>query len=171
MMPHWLKNDNSESSVFNTPLECGLRSTILLLAAFPAKYDLQRLLQYDYLMVHSADVPDGPSSIHPATPLRVGELLVRRPLIERGIKMMMSRSVIECDFSQKGVYYYAGEWALSFIGMLSTDYVKQLQESAQWTVNRFQDVSDEKLDNFMRTNWANWGAEFELESFVRTGTQ
>ena len=51
--------------IFNTPLECGLRCAALLLAAYPAPCDLQRLVQYEYLLVHSGDVPQGPPSLHP----------------------------------------------------------------------------------------------------------
>ena len=40
---------------FNSPLEAGLRSTAILEAAYPERYDLQRLVQLDYLVVHSAD--------------------------------------------------------------------------------------------------------------------
>lgn len=166
-MTRWLDKAQSWPSVFNTPLECGLRAAVILLEAFPAKFDLQRLLQYDYLVVHSADVPDGPDSLHPPTPLRAGELLVRRPLIEQGIQMMMSRSIIDCEFSVSGVYYFAGEWAISFIGTLETEYSSRLKTSAQWVVQRFRDMSDEELGGFMRQNWSRWGAEFELESFVR----
>src|SRR5579862_5090182 len=80
--------------IFNTPLECGLRCAALLLATYPSTCDLQRLVQYEYLLVHSGDVRQGPPSLHPAAPHRSGELLVRRALIERGILFMMSRQVV-----------------------------------------------------------------------------
>ena len=48
--------------LFNTPLECGLRLLFLLNACYPKRGDLQRLISYDYLMVHSGDVGDGPAS-------------------------------------------------------------------------------------------------------------
>ena len=61
---------------FNSPLETGLRSLAILEAAFPNRYDLQRLVEMDYLVVHSADV-GGPESLHAPLPLRAGELLDR----------------------------------------------------------------------------------------------
>lgn len=73
-----------QSSPFNSPLETGLRSVAILAEACPDEFDLQRLLYLDYLVVHSSDA-DGPTSLHPNTPLRNGELLVRRGLIERGL--------------------------------------------------------------------------------------
>ena len=73
---------------FNSPLETGIRSLAILVAAYPESLDLQRLLEMDYLVVHSGDA-DGPESLHAPLPLRAGELLVRRGLIETGLLLMM----------------------------------------------------------------------------------
>ena len=62
---------------FNSPLETGVRALTVLAESAPAALDLQRLVYFDYLVVHSADA-GGPRSLHPNTPLRNGELLVRR---------------------------------------------------------------------------------------------
>jgi hypothetical protein len=154
-------------SGFNSPLECGLRSVVLLAQAFPQKLDVQRLVHYDYLLVHSGDVIGGPSSIHPATPHRSGELLVRRPLIEAGVKLMMSKSVIECEFSTNGISYLAGEWSVFFLDSLKTEYANSIKQRAKWVVKYFAAYKDDDLTVFIRSNWSNWGAEFEFESFVR----
>lgn len=156
-------------SGFNSPLECGLRSAVLLADAFPQRFDIQRLVHYDYLLVHSGDIANGPASIHPPTPHRSGELLVRRPMIEAGVKLMMSKSIIECEFSTQGIQYLAGDWALEFLGCLQTEYTKMIKDRSKWVVERFAGHSDDDLSAFMRTNWSNWGAEFEFESFLRRG--
>lgn len=147
-------------------MECGLRSAVLLAAVFPSKLDIQRLVQYDYLLVHSGDIDAGPPSIHPPTPNRSGELLVRRPIIEAGIKLMMNKSVIEYELSANGIYYFAGEWSLAFLDQLVSKYSQELKNRAEWVVRNFAKYSDEGLMDFMRSRWSNWGAEFELESFV-----
>lgn len=59
-------------NLFNSSLETGVRSLIILVAAFPIAFDLQRLIEMDYLVVHSGDV-DGPSSLHAPIPMRIGE--------------------------------------------------------------------------------------------------
>jgi len=71
-----------ETQTFNSPIATGVRALILLAESYPDQLDLQRLLEFDYILVHTKDV-DGPPSIHPALPLRSGELLVRRQLIDR----------------------------------------------------------------------------------------
>ena len=153
--------------VFNTPLECGLRCAVLLAAAYPRRCDLQRLVEYEYLLVHSGDVGEGPPSIHPAAPHRSGELLVRRGLVERGLLFMMSRSVICRSLSEEGIHYFAGEWAVPFLQGLSAPYTRALRERAAWVVDRFGDVPDDDLEAYMRRNWDNWGSEFTREAFVR----
>jgi hypothetical protein len=76
------------AATFNGVLEAGIRAVTMLGASFPRKYDLQRLVAYDYLLVHTADV-GGPDSLHPTTPLQSAALLVRRPLVEQGLLLMM----------------------------------------------------------------------------------
>jgi hypothetical protein len=152
--------------VFNTPLESGLRSTVLLVAAYPARCDLYRLTQYEYLLVHSGDVANGPPSLHPASPHRAGELLVRRGVVQRGVQFMLSRSVICRQVDGQGLSYYAGEWAVPFLDALQADYTHLMRQRANWVVKTFGDISADDLSQFMRANWANWGSEFSQEFFL-----
>lgn len=147
---------------FNTPVECGLRSVTLLMSAFPRTCDLQRLVQYDYLIVHSGDVADGPPSIHPASPHRSGELLVRRGLVRAGLDFMTGRRVIEQRFTSRGIEYVAGDFAVNFLEGLTAAYTLRLRERATWVVERFQELPNDKLADFMRAQWSQWGAEFAL---------
>jgi hypothetical protein len=155
--------------VFNSPLECGLRSIAILLEASPNRFDIQRLVQYDYLILHSGDIEDGPESIHPTVPNRSSELMVRRSLVQHGIQFMMQKALIIQDFSTQGITYYAGEFAAPFLDALSSPYVHILKKRSAWVVSRFSSISDHNLNDFMRKNWAQWGAEFTYESFVRVG--
>ncbi len=163
-MTEQLQSQNPWSFVFNTPLECGLRAVALLAAAYPRTCDLHRLVQYDYLIVHSGDVESGPPSIHPATPHRSGELLVRRSLVEQGLDFMVRKRVIDKAFEGGGISFRAGEYASVFLSSLSAPYAQKLIDRAEWVVTRFQDVSEEDLSGFMRTRWSQWGAEFVKES-------
>ncbi|MCD9436769.1 threonine transporter, partial [Klebsiella pneumoniae] len=57
---------------FNSPLEAGIRAVSILGAAYPQTYDLQRLVAFDYLLVHTGDI-GGPDNLHPPTPMRSAE--------------------------------------------------------------------------------------------------
>lgn len=140
--------------VFNTPIESGLRTSFLLLEAYPEPCDLNRLVQYDYLVVHSGDVTSGPESIHPPTPHRSGELLVRRSLVEAGIELMVRKNVIEKKFTSDGISYMAGSYAVLFLTSLGSEYSKKLRDRARWVIQAFQELSDIELAGFMQSRWA-----------------
>lgn len=157
---------SATAAPFNSPLECGLRTLVLLAAADPSACDLQRLIFYDYLLVHSGDVPDGPDSIHPPTPLRSGEALVRRHWIERGLLLMISRELVVRIFSGQGIMYQASPLAAPFLGYLQEPYTRKLQERAQWVVARFGNQSDHQLVEFFKANLDRWSGEFIREELL-----
>ncbi len=165
MIAKW-RIEDPWASVFNTPIECGLRTSILLLATYPRTCDLQRLVQYDYLVVHSGDVEEGPASIHPATPHRAGELLVRRSLVEKGLEFMIQKQIVERVFDAGGIAYRAGEYAAVFIGAFESRYVQDLRDRAGWVVQRFQHMDYDELSHYMREHWSSWGSEFVHESIL-----
>lgn len=152
--------------LFNTPIESGLRSLLVLEAVKPAACDLQRLVIYDYLLVHSEDVPDGPGSLHPATPLRSGELLVRRNLVEHGLRLLIRKGLVNKTFRKKGIYYAASALAKPFLVYFQTPYAVRCREISKWIADRFQGLSDDKLREFIHENLGRWGAEFTHESVL-----
>jgi hypothetical protein len=146
---------------FNSPLETGVRALILLAEAYPESLDLQRILEFDYLMVHSGDV-GGPPSLHPALPLRSGELLVRRQLIERGLLLMMSRGLIQRLASDAGLSYQADDAAGPFLDALSADYLNDLKLRASWVISTFGHLSDTDIRKALSTVYDQWTREFQL---------
>ncbi len=145
---------------FNSPLETGVRSLTILFVAFPSSFDLQKLIEMDYLVVHSGDA-GGPKSLHAPLPLRVGELLVRRGLIENGLNLMISRGLIEKTSTSEGFNYIAGENAAPFIQSLTTNYSLQLKERAQWVVEQFQNASTQEIKNITNKLFQQWSSQFQ----------
>lgn len=145
---------------FNSPIETGMRALILLAESYPNQLDLQRILEFDYLMVHSGDV-DGPPSIHPALPLRSGELLVRRQLIERGLMLMISRGLIGRHATPNGFMYQAEDDAGPFIDALTAEYLEDLKDRAVWVVDRFSEMSDHDIRVMLSQVYDQWSREFQ----------
>jgi hypothetical protein len=152
---------------FNGKLEVGLRALCVLTAGYPDHYSVQRLTALDYLVVHSDDVPGGPISLHPRTPYRGGEILVRRGVLQEGLALYWSRALIERQFAEEGLYYAATEQSAAFLDALQSRYVDALRDRANWLVDRFGPESDEELADFVRENVGEWGAEFTLQSVLR----
>jgi ABC-3C biological conflict system middle component len=152
---------------FNSPLECGLRMLFVLSAAAGRPSDLQRLISYDYLLVHSGDVPNGPDSLHPPVPFRGTELLIKRDLLSAGLNQMFSRELIAKTFDASGILYRATELTTAFIGLLKSDYSNALRARAKWMIERFGAMNDAELSIFMTANIGRWGAEFERIAAIK----
>lgn len=148
------------SEPFNSYLETGVRSLTILVIAFPNLFDLQRLVEMDYLVVHSGDI-GGPKSLHAPLPLRAGELLIRRELIENGINLMISRGLIEKIFEDDGFYYIASENAAPFIQSLTTSYSLQLKERAYWVVKQFQTTPTDEIRRITNKIFQQWSSQFQ----------
>ncbi len=146
-------------AIFNSPLETGVRSLAILVAAHPSAFDLERLVEMDYLVVHSGDA-NGPESLHAALPMRAGELLVRRGLIEKGLLLMSSRNLIQRIPADDGFNYVAGEAAAPFLASLTSIYSQRLKHRAQWAVDRFTDITTLEIRQITHRLFNNWTSQF-----------
>ena len=154
-------------SPFNSALETGVRTLAILIACYPKAHDLGRLVQYDYLTVHSADA-GGPPSLHPPLPLRSGELLVRRGLIESGLRLMMSRSLVRRELHAQGFLYGAEDSAASFLDNIKSSYLVQLRNRAEWVAATFDQLGVDELDAIVNRLYEAWTIEFQP---IQTGPQ
>jgi hypothetical protein len=152
--------------LFNTPIESGLRALFVLEAVSPQECDLQRLVIYDYLLVHSDDVTGGPPALHPATPLRSGELLVRRTLVEHGLLLLIRKGLVTRNYTKAGIYFSATTHTKRFLEYLTSEYAKRCAEVSKWIAGRFQPMGDDELREFIHENLGRWGAEFTRESVL-----
>jgi hypothetical protein len=158
----------SESTrVFNSPLECGLRMLFVLDATHPVFADLQRLIAYDYLLVHSGDADEGIGSLHPAVPFRGSELLVKRDLVRNALDLMFARELIIKKLSKVGITYSASLLTNPFVRLLKSNYAKELRSRADWVAKTFGSMDDHELNTFMTENIGKWGAEFESLTALR----
>ena len=151
---------NRKPLTFNGPLEAGLRAVAILGAAHPRSFDLQRLVAFDYLLVHTGDI-GGPPSLHPQAPLQSAELLVRRKLVEQALMLMMTRELVERVFGAEGICYCAGENAAPFLASLESDYLKGLKQRAAWLVDALGDRSEQEFRAVMRRFFDRWVEEFQ----------
>lgn len=153
---------------FNGPIEIGLRALCILNDAYPKAYSVQRLVVFDYLVVHSDDLPNGPNGLHPKTPHRSGELLVRRGALQRGLLLYQSRGLIEQHYEENGIFYSASDRSAGFLEVLRSEYASDLRNRAAWVVDEFGDTSDDALARLVREHLGEWGAEFTMESVLWT---
>jgi hypothetical protein len=153
--------------LFNSAQEYGFRMLFLLDAANSEQADLQRLISYDYLLIHSGDIEGGPPSLHPAVPFRGSELLVKRDLVRFGLDLMFARELVERRLTEQGIVYRSSQLTKPFLDLLKTRYAVNLRGRAQWVIERFGSLTDEGLNSFMSGNIGRWGAEFEHLAALR----
>ncbi|MFJ9080346.1 ABC-three component system middle component 2 [Streptomyces sp. NPDC102278] len=117
----------------NSPLEVGMRTLVLLCAAFPEPLDMARLVYLDHVMLHSGEL-NGPPSLHPSLPAGPGELAMRRHLIEQGLVVLMRAGLAEVEPRADGLLYRASEEAAGFVSILEAPYVGALKDRADWVI-------------------------------------
>ena len=155
-----MTEERRSSFPFNSPFETGIRSVGILVAAYPRAFDLQRLVAFDHLVVHTGDI-GGPKSLHPELPMRSAELLVRRGLIERGLLLMMSRGLVERVIDNAGISYRAGDFAATFLTSLSSSYLISLRERAEWIAENFADLREDEVKTLIGTFFDKWIEQFQ----------
>ncbi len=152
----------SSEQVFNSAFETGLRALCALSVGHPHEYDIQQLLAFDHIIVHSSDMPEGPTSLHPQVQHRNGELLVRRPLIQKGLALMETKGLVVTRASQGQIFYASTELAPVFLDTLENPYLHKLIERADWAVSTFGELGPKSFFNVFNAAFDRWSTEFQI---------
>lgn len=147
-------------SAFNSAVETGIRSVAILTALYPKQADLQRLVYFDYLTLHSRDV-GGPDSLHLDLPLRSGELAVRRTMLEEGLQLMLHRGLVGLEARSDGFFYHALDTSAAFLSMTMTPYLTRLIARTQWVAEEFGASSLSQLIALEHQLVSEWTIHFE----------
>jgi ABC-three component (ABC-3C) system Middle Component 2 len=150
-------------ALFNSALETGARTVVLLNMAYPRAFDIKELTWLDHLVVHTGDI-SGPESLHPNVPHRDGELLVRRSLVEQGITLMRRMHMIEAKYSSAGIVYSALDQAGPFVKLMRTEYGLALKARAQWLIGYLSERGEQHLHEVITQKIGRWAIEFQADS-------
>ena len=149
--------NNTDVNIFNSPFELGIRMVFLLLEIYPKKMDLHMLSYLDYALIYSGDL-GGPDSLHTPVPLRGGEYLSRKQIIEQGLHLMSHRGFVDICYNKDGITYYAGDNASSLIGLMGGVYSHELRKRGKWVSQYFSNHSAKELEVIFDKNGLTWGA-------------
>lgn len=152
--------------LFNSPVEIGLRAACILSNIYPENYSMQQLIYFDYLTIHSDDIPDGPQGLHPKIPSRGGEILIRRESLAKGLSLYINKGLVSRNFTSEGIQYSATESTVPFLDSLQSSYCQLLRERAFWVISYFEKWSECELSRYMNEHVGKWGAEFEREAIL-----
>ena len=160
-----LERNASGTHPFNSTLETGIRALVVLEAFYPRRCDLLEMTWLDHLVVHTGDFDgqDVPESLHPDLPNRVGELLVRRQLVEKSLRLMQQVHLVELFETEDGISFAASEDAPSYLDLLQAPYSLALKQRAKWMANRFAGMQTDEIRALIEARIGRWTAEFRAE--------
>ncbi|QHE89210.1 ABC-three component system middle component 2 [Hydrogenophaga sp. BPS33] len=150
---------------FNSALETGIRALVLLEAFHPRRFDLLEMTWLDHLVVHTGDLDDAeaPGSLHPDLPNRTAELVVRRPLVEKSLRMMMQLHLVEVFETEDGITFGASDNSPIYLDLLQAPYTVALKDRALWIAERFADLSAADMRAQMEQRIGRWTADFRAD--------
>lgn len=148
--------------LFNSALETGVRTLLLLNAAQPKSFDLMHLTWLDHLVVHTADI-DGPFSLHPDIPQRDGELIVRRQNVEEGLRLMRRLHLVSTDYTTDGIMFHVTEEGTQFAQLVRSEYGRLLKARAVWLMDYVGRVDTSEFVHLIREKIGRWSIEFQTE--------
>jgi len=143
-------------------LDCGLRTLSILSELYPRSADINELVMLDYMLIHSGDVLNGPPSLHPPSPLRSGEVAIRRQVIQEGLVLFQSRHLIVRTLTGRGFEYMADDLAPAFLDVLRSPYQQGVRERARWVAGIGRDLGWTELAKVFDDSLVRWRAEFAV---------
>lgn len=159
------RDASSPAYPFNSTLETGIRALVVLEAFHPRRCDLLEMTWLDHLVVHTGDLDgqDTPHSLHPDLPNRAGELLVRRQLVEKSLRLMQQVHLIDVFETEEGIAFGASEDAPSYLDLLQAPYSVALKVRARWMAERFAGMHTAEMRALIESRIGRWTADFRLD--------
>lgn len=145
-------------ALFNTPLEAGLRTVIVLDAFAPQALDIGELSLLDYYVVHASDA-GAKESVHPDLEARAGEYFVRRKLIQDGLSLMVGSFLIDEIHCDHGILYRSREMTSALVDLMSSHYNNRLKESCGWLASKSKEEGLESFFLGLKSGIVRWTHE------------
>lgn len=152
--------------LYNTPYEVGVR-ILILLDECKSTLDLQRIVIYDYLILHYGDVDKNYESLHPSNPFHATELVIKRELVKEGLNLICKKGLIDIEYSSEGFYYHINSMGEGLLEYFESKYFNQMKCFAKVVNKRFDKMVKEELNIYINDNIGKWKGEFDREALFR----
>ena len=145
--------------IFNTPIEIGIRSLVILNEGEQDKVDIERLMYVDYLSLNTFDI-GGPESLHAPIPNRGVQVYSKKEIIQKGLVLLLSKELVKLSATEDGFMYSITEAGRKFLEFFQTKYFQDLVSKVKWVNENFKEYSTTELKEYIDTNIQRWGSEF-----------
>ncbi len=153
--------ESKQIDLFNSPLEVALR-LVFILNTTSRPLDVDRLVYYNYLLVHSSDMPNSPKSIHADLPQRSNEIPVAQVLIKKALTLLISKGLVSIKYAKSGIQYIRNDSTPLFVGFFESEYAKLLTERTNWLCTHFDEKNDEEISGIIKRHRVKWGSELGM---------
>ncbi len=150
--------------IFNSPEEVGVR-ILFILSICNKRMSSQRIMYYDYFILHLNDIDSMYESLHPDNPNHSSEIAVKRDIINRSLQLMISKGLLDIKYTKTGIYYQKNTITDAFLQMFKNGYVDKLKQNINVVSERFEKYSDGQIYRYIDKNIGSWSGEFEKEYF------
>ncbi|CAM4214038.1 hypothetical protein SAMN06265348_10625 [Pedobacter westerhofensis] len=152
------------SKIYSSDLEISLRLMAILQFYVQAPLTIERLVVYDFLILHGNDIFPELHSLHPKSPNSSNEFLIKRELFKRGLHLLVSKELIKVNINKTGISYQGSELTVRFCEKLNSPYSRKLYPAVQSVISTTSLYSDLELENRIKTRLLNQDPVFKNES-------
>lgn len=148
--------------IFNSPEEVGVR-ILFILSICNKKMSSQRIMYYDYFVLHLNDIDSMYDSLHPDNPNHSSEIAVKRDIINKSLQRMISKGLLDIKYMKTGIYYQKNNITDVFLEMFGNGYVDKLKQHINVVCEKFEKYSDGQIYRYIDKSIGSWSGEFEKE--------
>ena len=152
--------------ILNGTFEVALR-LLAIMATCKTAMTVERLSIYSYFSLYLSDYRKEERSIHPEIPYRNSSYINGNDVIMRALELLLTKGLVECDVKYSSLKFRATMLGSTLYGHIDGDYKKKLVGSIEQAHQLMKGKSDRYLNNYIYSNLAKWGSEFEYESVLK----
>ena len=157
--------ENKTIKLLNSNLEIALR-LLVIMNVHKKTIERDRLVAYEYFVIHSGDIKNAPSSIHPDIPYRASIYISNHQNISNALNILLSKELVVLNIENNKFEYQITKAGEIFVQYMTSEYYNKLNSIALWVCDYFKNYSDEDLNTYIECNIGKWGNEFTKESIL-----
>lgn len=152
--------------ILNGTLEVALR-LLAILTTCKTGMTVERLSIYSYFALYLSDYKSEGKSIHPEIPYRNSSFINSNDVIMQALEMLLTKGLVECDMTAASLKFKSTELGEALYSQIDGEYKEILVDNIKETHRLMKGKTDRYLNNYIYSNLAKWGSEFEYESVLK----
>ncbi len=149
----------------NGTIDVALR-LLAIMTTCKCKMSEDRITIYSYFAIHISDLRKDEKSAHPDIPFRYSYYTKSKEVIPSALNFLISRGLVNCDFSEKKISFFATEMGCALYEHIDGDYKEMLIKNINKVHDFLCSKSDLEIAKIVISKLHSWGSEFKNESIL-----